>query len=133
MDVELNFKSVETLTPCDHVEFRISQHRNLLFFLLTTLSNCRAHTPLCLVMSISSLFTVLTPTPLSLLISPLCVLSSVFVHVRCTHTPHLQAVLTNYPQAYIVSLCIHNPCSLYSHTHTLSFLQCVLLSFAHVR
>jgi len=117
----LNFKSVETLTPCDHVEFQISQHRNSLFFLPTTLSNCRAHTLLCLVMSISSLFTILTPTPLSLLISPLCVLLSIFVHVCCTHTPHLQAVLTSYPQAYVVSLCvlsasiIHVHCT---HTHT---------------
>jgi len=48
-----SFKSVETPTPHDHVEFQISQHATLLFFLPTT-TNCRTHNPLCLLELISS-------------------------------------------------------------------------------
>ena len=62
------------------------------------------------------------PHPLYRLVSSLCMLSSVFVLVRRTHTPlppHLQAVLTTDSQAYaclcvllsslILICCIHTP------------------------
>ena len=105
-----SLKSIETPTPCDNIEFQISLHRNLLFFLPTTSPTCLFLSSQC---RLSSFFihVLHTHSPLCLLTSSLCMdkFSLIFVGVLTPPPPFSSCF--QFVHAFIC-LCPH---SLYSH------------------